>query len=213
VFSEQRDLRRSSTDSGGSRRSSEGRDAFDLEGGLPTLKDDKADSGYDSDGNESQKSFYSAHSGGHRSCSGDEITMDAATSLKSLSSTCPQVMWSANKELGERLEAVGEEAASTAPSQRRRRSSVSAILGQSFFSRTNSNGGKSRNSNKVSQYCWLEELLQIIVDGSSRGAAIDIAAGARCSPVFVVAGACPNRLCGMQALVYACLDGGCEWSA
>merc|ERR1719454_1633023 len=72
---------------------------------------------------------------------------------------------------------------------------------------------QSQNANKVSDYVWAEEVLQLIVGGNARGICTDVAAGAKCSPVFIVAGACPNRLCGMQAVLFACMDSGTDWPA
>lgn len=56
-----------------------------------------------------------------------------------------------------------------------------------------------QNSNRVSQYSWLEELLRVIVVGDTAGAA-----GSTSRPLFVVAGACPSRTANkMQAVLYS----------
>jgi len=67
------------------------------------------------------------------------------------------------------------------------------------------------NSNRVSQYSWLQELLQMIVDGSAAGAAKDLARKQSATPLFVVAGFCPNSFAGMQAVVYNQLVGGIDF--
>lgn len=61
----------------------------------------------------------------------------------------------------------------------------------------------AQNTNRMSQYRWLEELLQTIADGRSGGIAPDDFETPRCTPLFVVAGACPNAYCKMQAVMYA----------
>lgn len=58
------------------------------------------------------------------------------------------------------------------------------------------------NSNRVSHYQWLEEILLEIVEGRSQGIAMNAGTNERGSPLFVVAGACPNGMCGMQAVMY-----------
>lgn len=55
------------------------------------------------------------------------------------------------------------------------------------------------NANRVTQYRWLEPLLESIVDEEK-------ISGSNPTPLFVVAGSCPNRFSGMQAVLY-CLGG------
>mmetsp|Transcript_15744 Transcript_15744/g.42927 ORF Transcript_15744/g.42927 Transcript_15744/m.42927 type:complete len:456 (-) Transcript_15744:321-1688(-) len=51
------------------------------------------------------------------------------------------------------------------------------------------------NANRVTQYRWLEPLLESIVDGEK-------ISSSNPTPLFVVAGSCPNRFSGMQAVLY-----------
>eukprot|EP00928_Gymnodinium_smaydae_P039141 TRINITY_DN26806_c0_g1_i2.p1 TRINITY_DN26806_c0_g1~~TRINITY_DN26806_c0_g1_i2.p1 ORF type:complete len:408 (+),score=81.20 TRINITY_DN26806_c0_g1_i2:92-1315(+) len=67
---------------------------------------------------------------------------------------------------------------------------------------------QNANQNQVSQYRWLEGLLRSVVDGSARGRCRDLASMREGTPLFVVAGSCPNSFCGMQALVFCRLSGG-----
>mmetsp|Transcript_100777 Transcript_100777/g.284197 ORF Transcript_100777/g.284197 Transcript_100777/m.284197 type:complete len:372 (+) Transcript_100777:130-1245(+) len=63
-----------------------------------------------------------------------------------------------------------------------------------------------QNSNSVSEYKWLITLLQSIVDGTARGSVTDLASGKTGTPLFVVAGGCPNTFCGMQAVVFSAIE-------
>lgn len=67
-----------------------------------------------------------------------------------------------------------------------------------------------QNSNEVWHYEWLRELLQSITDGRAAQSALQVDTRLRGTPLFVVAGACPNAICGMQALMYcqmpSCID-------
>lgn len=65
----------------------------------------------------------------------------------------------------------------------------------------------STNSNKTSDFLWLDQLLASIADGSG---SLDVRVGAR--PLFVVAGACPNRFCGTQAMMFCgCGEGSVDF--
>jgi len=57
----------------------------------------------------------------------------------------------------------------------------------------------------VTDYCWLESTLSDIA-ANQHIQVEDVPSKARGSPVFVVAGACPNPLCGMQAVVYCVMS-------
>jgi len=70
----------------------------------------------------------------------------------------------------------------------------------------------SSNKNRCSHFAWLQELLHLIAEGVSRGVAKDISSGKCASPVFIVAGSCPNIMCGMQAAIFCCMDDGSPWT-
>lgn len=60
-----------------------------------------------------------------------------------------------------------------------------------------------QNNNLVSDYRWLEEVLQEIAVDAPRSAVSDMDNQQVGTPLFVVAGACPNQFCGtMQAILY-----------
>jgi len=61
-----------------------------------------------------------------------------------------------------------------------------------------------------SQYAWLQEIPQVIVEGGSLHSSHD-SAQFQSSPLFVVAGACPNSLCGMQAIMFSKVDSGVDF--
>lgn len=62
-----------------------------------------------------------------------------------------------------------------------------------------------KNKNRVSQFVWCEKLLQMIADGTARSATS--ADGQKSStPLFIVAGACPNSFCAMQAVLFSQTD-------
>lgn len=58
------------------------------------------------------------------------------------------------------------------------------------------------NKNRVGSYPWLTQLLESVVANSSEPLE-DLSTGCPGRPLFVVAGACPNSFCGMQAVLYA----------
>ena len=62
------------------------------------------------------------------------------------------------------------------------------------------------NKNPVHAYNWAHTLLEGI---SANGAPLvrDLHSGRAGRPIFVVMGACPNAFCGMQAVMYARMDG------
>jgi len=68
-----------------------------------------------------------------------------------------------------------------------------------------------QNSNRISQYLWLQDLLQSIVDSLALNSASDMKTGQLGTPLFVVAGSCPNRFCGMQAILYCQVGSGIEF--
>lgn len=67
------------------------------------------------------------------------------------------------------------------------------------------------NSNRVSQYGWLTELLAMITDSAASGVAKDLDSKQSATPLFVVAGFCPNSFAGMQAVVYNQLSRGIDF--
>ena len=69
---------------------------------------------------------------------------------------------------------------------------------------------KQPNKNRPSHYLWLSELLHQIACGTAP-CARDLATGERCQPLFVVAGACPSSLAGMQAVLYCRRIEGCDF--
>lgn len=62
------------------------------------------------------------------------------------------------------------------------------------------------NANRVSQYRWLSELLESITCGSAGSLSEDLGTGERATPLFVVAGFCPNAIAGMQAVLFCQFD-------
>lgn len=60
----------------------------------------------------------------------------------------------------------------------------------------------SRNLNKISHFGWLRELLEKITRCEADGTVRDLDKNQAGTPLFVVAGACPNNFCGMQAVVF-----------
>lgn len=64
-----------------------------------------------------------------------------------------------------------------------------------------------QNKNRISQYRWLEGLFGEIAAREARPRQ-----GPSAVPLFVMAGACPNFACGMQAVCYfACEDGSVDF--
>lgn len=62
-----------------------------------------------------------------------------------------------------------------------------------------------QNKNRISQFAWCENVLQMIADGNSKS--VSSANGQNSStPLFIVAGACPNSFCGMQAVLFSQID-------
>ncbi|CAE7520388.1 unnamed protein product [Symbiodinium natans] len=72
----------------------------------------------------------------------------------------------------------------------------------------NSTSGKlvARNKNRLSHFHWLHEILSMIVEKKCKGVATCVETRRRGTPLFVVAGVCPNSLCGMQAVMYCKFD-------
>ncbi|CAE8609320.1 unnamed protein product [Polarella glacialis] len=72
-----------------------------------------------------------------------------------------------------------------------------------------------QNKNRVSHYQWIEELLQTIVAGDSSSLCKADKGkrppGQGCAPLFVVAGACPNSFCGMQAVLFSQVGHGVDF--
>lgn len=60
----------------------------------------------------------------------------------------------------------------------------------------------SRNPNKISHFRWIRELLEKITRGEADGSVRDLDKNHAGTPLFVVAGACPNNFCGMQAVLF-----------
>lgn len=67
---------------------------------------------------------------------------------------------------------------------------------------------RARNANRVSSYRWLASVLEAIVDGTCIGGVVDSETQEAGTPLFVVAGGCPNGMCGMQAVLYVWLQRG-----
>ena len=65
---------------------------------------------------------------------------------------------------------------------------------------------KATNKNLVNAYAWTSELLESIV-ANKPPQVTDLATGRTGSPIFAVYGACPNSLCGMQAVMYVKMEG------
>eukprot|EP00927_Polykrikos_kofoidii_P086884 TRINITY_DN9867_c0_g2_i1.p1 TRINITY_DN9867_c0_g2~~TRINITY_DN9867_c0_g2_i1.p1 ORF type:complete len:388 (+),score=64.06 TRINITY_DN9867_c0_g2_i1:335-1498(+) len=65
------------------------------------------------------------------------------------------------------------------------------------------------NMNRPQDYFWLRSMLLAVAENEASALdCSDIATGSRYTPLFFVMGACPNVLCGMQAVVYCvCLEG------
>lgn len=61
----------------------------------------------------------------------------------------------------------------------------------------------SKNINKISHFRWLHDLLVKITRGLSYGTVRDLDKQQAGTPLFVVAGACPNNFCGMQAVLFS----------
>mmetsp|Transcript_37409 Transcript_37409/g.82305 ORF Transcript_37409/g.82305 Transcript_37409/m.82305 type:complete len:752 (-) Transcript_37409:181-2436(-) len=62
------------------------------------------------------------------------------------------------------------------------------------------------NKNQVVQYAWMAPLFARIVSNDLQSVR-DLGSGCVGTPLFVVAGACPNPFCGMQAVMYAMMSG------
>ncbi|CAE7779720.1 unnamed protein product [Symbiodinium pilosum] len=73
-------------------------------------------------------------------------------------------------------------------------------------SRSSSEKLPARNKNRISHFHWLEEILSMIVENKCKGVSTCIESRRRGTPLFVVAGVCPNSLCGMQAVMYCKFD-------
>eukprot|EP00931_Biecheleriopsis_adriatica_P092877 TRINITY_DN66645_c0_g1_i1.p1 TRINITY_DN66645_c0_g1~~TRINITY_DN66645_c0_g1_i1.p1 ORF type:complete len:386 (-),score=71.52 TRINITY_DN66645_c0_g1_i1:70-1227(-) len=64
------------------------------------------------------------------------------------------------------------------------------------------------NTNLPDDYCWLEAPMWCIAKNEScEMICKDLATGKGLSPLFFVAGACPNTFCGMQAVMYSAANG------
>lgn len=69
----------------------------------------------------------------------------------------------------------------------------------------------AQNPNRVSHYRWTQELLQRIADGA-QDVATDAATQQRWTPLFIIAGACPSRMCrSMQALLLCAREGAVDF--
>lgn len=60
----------------------------------------------------------------------------------------------------------------------------------------------STNSNLASHYIWLKPLVMSIIQERARGLATG-ADGKPADPLFIIAGACPNSFCPMQAILFS----------
>mmetsp|Transcript_3123 Transcript_3123/g.7265 ORF Transcript_3123/g.7265 Transcript_3123/m.7265 type:complete len:431 (-) Transcript_3123:92-1384(-) len=81
----------------------------------------------------------------------------------------------------------------------------------SEVSRGSSERQMARNKNRISHFRWLEELLSMVVENKSKGASTCIQTRRRGTPLFAVAGVCPNSLCGMQAVMYCKFDASVDF--
>lgn len=68
-----------------------------------------------------------------------------------------------------------------------------------------------QNSNEVWHYAWLTDLLHSIVTGDASGSALEVETQTQGTPLFVLAGACPNVVTGMQALMYCWLPSSVDF--
>merc|ERR1712217_982484 len=59
----------------------------------------------------------------------------------------------------------------------------------------------SQNGNKVSHYRWLQSLLDSILGNTAYERATTMDTREKATPIFVLAGGCPNAFCPMQAVV------------
>jgi len=69
----------------------------------------------------------------------------------------------------------------------------------------------SRNPNKISHFRWLRELLENITSGEAGGSVRDLDKNHVGTPLFVVAGACPNNFCGTQAVLFCNVATHCDF--
>jgi len=113
----------------------------------------------------------------------------------------------------DRIEKPANTAKRLTPPSSRREQAIRTSSRRSQSAEMSRSQPSKPNANKTSHYAWTKEVLDSIISGSARGVSRGTAAGIKCSPVFVVAGSCPNRLCGMQAVLYVCPDNGGAWAA
>jgi len=69
----------------------------------------------------------------------------------------------------------------------------------------------ARNQNRISHFPWLEDILKVIVDGKNKDVSVIKETGELCTPLLLVAGACPNSICGMQAVMFTQVKTGIEF--
>lgn len=89
----------------------------------------------------------------------------------------------------------------------RRASIQTSFLGRAKASKPPAPPVEPKNSNRVSHFGWTWDILQMITEGKAKGKATETDTNTLATPLFIVAGACPNRMCGMQAVLFASLDG------
>ena len=65
------------------------------------------------------------------------------------------------------------------------------------------------NKNRVHDFEWLSQLLTSVVENRADRTE-DVASRVAGTPLFVVAGACPNPFCGMQAVMYVRMHGAAQ---
>ena len=65
------------------------------------------------------------------------------------------------------------------------------------------------NKNRVRDFEWLSQLLTSVVENRADRTE-DVASRVAGTPLFVVAGACPNPFCGMQAVMYVRMHGAAQ---
>lgn len=64
------------------------------------------------------------------------------------------------------------------------------------------------NTNLMSSYRWLEELMILVTEGGARGRSRDTVRQKSATPLFAVAGTCPNSMAPMQAVSFFQLEDG-----
>jgi len=91
----------------------------------------------------------------------------------------------------------------------RRKSRFTRRVGQSISKRMSRSAAviSSTNPNEPSDYGWLEPTFRSLVGNQLEvGYCTDTANGKKYAPLFFIIGACPNLLCGMQAVMFCATE-------